>query len=93
MFSGIGDEFVEWQKFFDAILDGRENAIKAMSSECFDAMRKNGVSQEAIDAMCIAYWADGSKPWNDLDEAFKEEMRGGMRDAIEAARAAGVEVG
>lgn len=69
-----------------------EKALSIAPSDAAEMMRRKDVASNIIDAMCIAYWADGSRPWNDLDKAFKDEMRGGMIDAIEAARAAGVEV-
>lgn len=44
-----------------------------------------GERPEVVDALCTAYWGTPmSKAWSELDEAFKDEMRSGMKAAIDA---------
>lgn len=72
--SGYDNE--DKKMFHKTIRTVLEHAIAKASVTCIER-------EELIDKMCVAYWADGSKPWKDLDDAFKNEMRGGMQDVLD----------
>jgi len=42
-------------------------------------------SEEVIELMCKTYWGEGkTRPYESVDDAFKAEMQGGMREMIAA---------
>jgi hypothetical protein len=61
---------------------GEIESLRSMEQRYTPKLTEN----EAVELMIKAYWGLGPyRPFDKIDECFKNEMRAGMRDAIQAA--------
>ncbi len=52
---------------------------------CDAHWREKLQSEEMVELMCKTYWGEGrTRPYESVDDAFKAEMQGGMREVVAA---------
>lgn len=88
-----------FEKYADGsyVTDHQEDDFNMFHSGYQARAAQKAVVRVDVEAMCEAYWGENcTKNYNDLDNAFKDEMHAGMKSVLscvsEQAKAQNVEV-